>query len=78
MNFFVTFPKHFNLQVDRQTHRQTDEKTNDGSFIYKVFEDILAYFKIFFEDDLYYQTGQTHNAHGSIRPMSIKIHRKRK
>ena len=70
MNFFVTFPKLFNLtggqtdrhtdrHTDRQTDRQTDEKSNDGSLIYKVFEDILAYFKIFLK--MTYTTRQDKN-----------------
>ena len=50
-------------QTDRQTHRQTDrqtdEKSNDGSLIYKVFEDISAYFKIFLK--MTYTTRQDKN-----------------
>ena len=46
MNFFVTFPKLFNL-TGGQTDTQTDKKSNDGSLIHKVFKDILACSKFF-------------------------------
>ena len=61
-------------QRDRQTDRQTDRHVREGwnIDIWSILNDIRTG-KIFLKHDLYDQTWQKHNAHGSQRSMSIKM-----
>ena len=60
--------------TDTQTHRHTDRHVREGwnIDIWSIWNDIRTG-KIFLKHDLYDQTWQKHNAHGSQRSMSIKI-----